>query len=110
MAFPNAKTHRVSRRKLGRGQYPNAIPVTVTITGSASTATLTFSRPVVVTGAIPLVVATRTNSTQTVVSSTVVTILQSGTVTGLAFSLAGNAANVTSYQGGKVAGTSGTFS
>lgn len=109
MGFPSGKTHRINRRKLGRGQFPTATGVAVVITGTASTATLTFARPVVVTGPIPLSVATRTNSTQTVVSPTVVTILQSGTVTGLAFSLPSGAANVSTYQGGPVAGTTGTF-
>lgn len=109
MAFPTAKVHRGNRRKLGRGQYPTSASVGVTVTGTASTATLTFSRPVVVTGPIPLAVATLTPVTQTVVSPTVVTILQSGTVATHAYSLPGGAANVATYQGGQVSGAAGTF-
>ena len=108
-SFPSGKTHRVSRRKLGRGQFASATGVTCAITGTASTMTLTFSRPVVVTGNIPATLATRTLVTQTVVSPTVVTQLMSGAITGLAYALPSNPANVLSYQGGPVAGIGGTF-
>lgn len=109
MSYPTPKVHRVNRRKLGRGQYPTATGVAVVVTGTASTITLTFARPVVVTGIIPATVATRTLVTQTVVSPTVVTQLQSGTITGLAFAVPANAANVATYQGGGVVGATGTF-
>lgn len=109
MSYPGPKVHRVSRRKLGRGQYPTATGVACVITGSADTATLTFARPVVVSGPIPLTVATRTLVSQTVVSPTVVTILTSGTVTTLAYTLPAGAANVMTAQGGPVLGTAGTF-
>lgn len=109
MAFPGPKVHRRNRRKLGRGQFPTAAGVTVTITGSASTVTMTFARPVVVTGIIPLTVASLTLVTQTVVSPTVVTQLMSGTVATHAYNLPAGAANVLTQQGGPVSGTSGTF-
>lgn len=111
MAFPGPKVHRVSRRKLGRGQTNAATGVTCTITSSGTTnLTMTFSRPVVVTGTIPTTVATRTLVSQTVVSGTVITQAWSGNVTTLAYALPSNAANVKTYQGGMVAGTTGTFS
>jgi hypothetical protein len=110
MAYPGAKVHRVSRRKLGRGQYPASNGITVVVTSSGTTnMTLTFSRPVVVTGTIPSTVATRTLVSQTVVSPTVVTQVWSGNVTALAYTVPSNAANVSSYQGGALVGAAGTF-
>lgn len=109
MSFPGPKTHRRNTRKLGRNQYPVALGVGVVITSSSDTATLTFARPVVVSGPIPLTVATRTFVSQTVVSPTVVTILYSGALTGLAYTLPAGAANVLTQQGGPTLGASGTF-
>jgi hypothetical protein len=109
MSYPTAKVHRVSRRKMGRGQYPAAMQVTVAVTASASTATLTFARPVVVTGTIPMTIAGKTLVSQTIVSPTVVTQLWSGALTGLAYAIPSMPANVMSYQGGQVVGTMGTF-
>lgn len=109
MPYPTANVHRRSRRKLGRGQFGTALGVAVTVTASASTATLTFARPVVVTGTIPMTVATRTISSQTIVSPTVVTILFSGALTTLAWTVPAGAANVATYQGGPVLGAAGTF-
>jgi hypothetical protein len=110
MSFPGAKVHRVNRRKLGRGQFPTATGVAAVITSSGTTnLTITFARPVVVTGTIPTTVATKTLVSQTVVSGTVVTQVWSGNVTGLAYTLPAGAANVQTYQGGPTLGTSGTF-
>ena len=111
MSFPGPKVHRQNRRKLGRGQSPTAAGCTVAVTSTGTTnVTLTFSRPVVVTGNIPTTVATRTLVSQTVVSGTVVTQVWSGNVTTLAYTVPSNPANVMTYQGGAVAGTTGTFS
>jgi hypothetical protein len=109
MSYPGPKVHRVNRRKLGRGQYPAPTAVTCTVTGSVDTATLTFSRPVVVTGPIPFTVATLTVVSQTIISPTVVQILMSGALSTNAYNLPSNAANVSTYQGGGVAGVSGAF-
>lgn len=109
MAYPGPKVHRVNRRKLGRGQYPTANSVLVTVTSATPVVTLTFSRPVVVTGTIPITVATLTIVSQTVVSPTVVTITMSGSLTGHAWTVPAGAANVYTAQGGQVIGTSGTF-
>lgn len=109
MAFPTQKVHRISRRHLGRGQNSPIAYVACAVTGSASTVTLTFAKPVVVRGVIPLTVATLTLVTQTVVSPTVVTQLMSGTVATHAWSLPAGAANVATAQGGQVLGSSGTF-
>lgn len=109
MGFPGAKVHRVNRRKLGRGQATTALGVAATVTGSGSTVTITFARPVVVTGVIPLTVATLTLTTQTIVSPTVVTQLMSGAVATHAWTLPAGANNVSTYQGGPVLGSTGTF-
>jgi hypothetical protein len=109
MAFPGPKVHRTNRRKLGRGQTLPIAPVVCTVTGTSSTATLTFSAPVIVSGPIPLSVVGLTPVTQTVTSSTVVTILFSAALGSAAWSLPGGAANVATYQGGGVAPASGTF-
>lgn len=109
MAFPTPKVHRGDRRKLGRGQFPASASVPVAITGSGSTATMVFSRPVVVTGPIPLTVAGLTLVSQNVSNGTTVIQTMSGTVATHAYSLPGGAANVSTFQGGQVAGTAGTF-
>ena len=109
MSYPGPKVHRVNRRKLGRGQYPTAVGVTVVITAATDVATLTFARPVVVSGPIPLAVGGVTVVSQTVVSPTVVTITYSGTITSAAYSLPAGAENVMTAQGGPVLGASGTF-
>lgn len=110
MAYPGAKVHRVNRRKLGRGQFPNSLGTTVTLSSTGTTnITMTFARPVVVKGNIPVTVATRTLVSQTVVSPTVVTQVWSGTVATFLTTFPANAANVTTQQGGGVAGASATF-
>lgn len=109
MPYPTAKVHRPSRRHLGRGQYPTSASVGVTVTGNASNATMVFSRPVVVTGPIPLSVAGLTLVSQNVSNGTTVIQTMSGAVATHAYNLPGGAANVSTYQGGQVAGTAGTF-
>lgn len=109
-SFPGPKVHRVNRRKLGRGQFPTATGVTVVVSSSGTTnATLTFARPVIVTGTIPMTVATLTLVSQTQVSPTVVTQVWSGNVSTHAYSLPAGATNVSTYQGGPVEGAAGTF-
>lgn len=108
-SYPNKIAHRPSRRRAGRNQGPFPPFVTVTAAPSGSTVVLTFSLPVVIFGNIPLVVATRTFVSQVVNSPTQVTVTMSGAVTTLAWSLAGAAANIATYQGGVVAGAGGTF-
>lgn len=110
MTYPGPKVHRPARRRLSRGQFPAAMGVAVVVTSSGTTnMTMTFARPVVVTGTIPSTVATKTLVSQTVVSPTVVTQVWSGNVTGLAYTVPSNANNVMSAQGGAVIGTSGLF-
>jgi hypothetical protein len=110
MAFPGGKEHRESRTKLGRGQHVAPPPVTFVMSSAADTATLTFNVPVVLTGTIPLTVSGGvTRVSQTLVSPNVVEQLFSGPLTGLAWSLAAPVLEVRSYQGGALAGASGTF-
>ena len=112
-SYPGPKVHRVSRRKLGRGQYPNqyqsnGVHCTLSSTGTTNI-TLTFDKPVVVTGNIPVTVATLTLVSQTIVSSTVVTQVWSANVATHLVTMPSNAANVASYQGGGVLGSTATF-
>lgn len=110
MAFPGTKIHRPSRRKLGKGQTPQTSSVTCVLSAATTTLTLTFSRPVVVTGTIPVTVAGGpTFVSQTIVSPTVVTQVWSATLVGHTVTLPGGAANVATYQGGQTAGAVATF-
>lgn len=109
-SYPGPKVHRVNRRKLGRGQYPSSTSITAVLGNpSASVISITFSRPVVVTGTIPLTSSTGAFVSQTVVSPTVVTQTWTTSQAAATVTLPANAANVSSYQGGGVAGTSITF-
>lgn len=111
-SYPTSKVHRVSRRKLGKNQYPTNNGVGVALTAATTTLTLTFNRPVIVTGTIPVVVTTGTVPTfvsQAVVSPTVVTQTYSATLVGHTVTVPGGAANVSTYQGGQVIGQSATF-
>lgn len=110
MAYPGAKVHRTNRRKLGRGQYPSSLGTTAVLTNpSADVITITFARPVVVTGTIPLTSSTGVFVSQTVTSPTVVSQTWSTSQAAATVSLPNNPANVTTQQGGGVAGTSITF-
>jgi hypothetical protein len=109
-SYPGPKVHRVNRRKLGKGQFPpsNVITVAASSTGTTNV-TLTFNRPVTVNGNIGVTVATLTLVSQTIVSPTVVTQVWSGNVATHAYAVPSNDPHVASYQGGALAGTSGTF-
>lgn len=110
MAYPGPKVHRASRRHLSHGQQAVASGAAVVVSSTGTTnVTLTFSQPVVVSGTINNTVATRTLVSQTIVSPTVVTQVWSGTVSTLAYTVPAGAANVSTYQGGPVLGTTGTF-
>jgi len=110
MAYPGAKVHRINRRKLGRGQYPASLGTTVVLTTTGTTnLTMTFARPVVVTGIIPVTSPALTIVSQTVVSPTVVTQVWSASIAAATMTFPANAANVTTQQGGGVAGTVVTF-
>jgi hypothetical protein len=110
-SYPGPKVHRTNRRKLGRGQYPTAPAAIITVTDTSTTATLTFSVPVVVSGTIPMTVSGGlTFVSQTIVSPTVVTQVWSAALSAKTYAIAANAANVRTVQGGGVAAVSGTFS
>ena len=108
-SFPGSKVHRVSRRKLGRGQHVPRPVVTVTAAAATVTVTLTFSMPVIVSGTIKLNLSgSQTLVSQTITSSTVVTQVYSATVVGDTWSIS-SGAPVATYQGGTLAPASGTF-
>lgn len=110
MAFPGPKVHRVSRRKLGRGQHPQYAQATATLTESGTTLTITFNVPVVVSGVIPTTSAgSITRVSQTVVSPTVVTQTWSAAITGTGVMTLPAGSPITTYQGGGCAAATATF-
>jgi hypothetical protein len=109
-SYPGPKVHRSNRRKLGKGQYPTSAGFTVTFSNpSADVVLMTFSRPVVVTGTIPLTTSAGTFVSQAVVNQTQVSQTFSASQAAATVSIPANAANVTSNVGGGVAGASVTF-
>jgi hypothetical protein len=108
--YPTAKVHRVSRRHLGRGQSANQSAVSVVLTNpSADVITMTFAKPVTVSGTIPLTSSAGAFVSQTVVSSTVVQQTWTVSQAAATVTLPGNAANVATYQGGGTIGVTITF-
>ena len=108
-SYPSAKVHRHNRRTLGRGQYVAATGTPVALTSSGSTVTMTFSKPVIVSGTIPLQVNGLTLVSQQITGNNTVTQTWSGAVATHAYNLPAGAANVATYQGGGTFGASGTF-
>lgn len=109
-SYPTAKKHAPSRRRLGRGQTAPVPQVTATASAATVTVTVAFDRPVVVSGQVPLVVVGHGDvPVQTVIDSQHVRLVFAASVAGAAWSLAGNQANVRSFQGGVLAPASGTF-
>ena len=109
MAFPGSNVHRVSRRKLGRGQHYQLPSFTVGVASSGSTVTLTFSQAVIVSGTIPLNVGGGlTLVSQTVNNPTTVTQVYSGAVSGQPWSVS-SAAPVLSSLGGSLTASNGVF-
>lgn len=110
MAYPTPKVHRVSRRKLGRGQYPSSTGTTVTLTNpSANVVDLIFARPVVVTGIIPVQTSAGVLVNQQVSSGTLVIQTYNVSQAAATVTFPPAAANVLTQQGGPVNGTSITF-
>lgn len=113
MAYPTPNVHRRGRRQLGRHQDASingSNSVSVTPSVATTTLTLTFNKPVVVTGQIPVTVAGGpTFVSQAIVSSTVITQVWSATLVGHTVTVPANAANVSSYQGGGTQGITASF-
>lgn len=108
-SFPNNKVHRTNRRKLGKGQHVQVPPTAVAATASTDTVVLTFAAPVIVSGPTALTVATLTQVSTTQISPTVVHVLMSGALSSHAYNLPAGDPNISNFQGGSNAGTSGTF-
>ena len=109
-SFPGPKVHRRSRRKLSRGQVPPIPPVAVVVTSVGMVATLTFGVAVVVHGTPNLNVSGGlTLVSQVVISPTVIQQTYSDALVGKTYLLAPGDPSVSSFQGGVVAGASGTF-
>jgi len=101
MAFPNNKAHRVSRRKLGKGQHVQlpalSCTVSVNLASTASTATsygivvLTFNLAPIVNGPLDIKPAGFTFASQSQVSPTVFNLTYSP--------LPGSASSTVTYAG-----------
>lgn len=112
MAFPGPKVHRVSRRKLGRGQMTSPVVAMVTPTAATDVATLVFSQPVIwsMPGTVPTfftctgiaaVSAVQTSSTQ-------IAITFAASVAAAAYKFVQDV-TITQANGGAIAPASGTF-
>ena len=109
MSYPSAKRHTPSRRHLGKNQQPQTLGIPVTVTGSGSTAIITYTTPVVVAGKVALTVSGLTPSTQAVTAPNVVTVTYPSAVATHTYTYTAGDPNVRSAQGGQTFGTSGTF-
>jgi hypothetical protein len=109
-SYPGAKVHRINRRKLGRGQYPTGNMVTAVLTNpSADVVQIAFSRPVVVSGTIPLTTSNGVFVSQAVISPTVVQQTFSLTQAAATVSMPSNPANVAANPAGGIVGATVTF-
>jgi hypothetical protein len=107
--YPGPKVHRRSRRKLGRGQHQQSPVATTTAATTTPNVTLTFSVPVIVSGPLEFTISGQTVVSQSQTSPTTYVFVMSGTTTSAAYSFPGDQPNIATFQGGQVAGVSGTF-
>jgi hypothetical protein len=108
--YPTSKVHRVSRRRLGRGQYPPIAPLALALTAAAETITFTSTVPLVVSGIVPVTLSVGGPVlSQSITSPYVFTQTYTTSVAAATYSLAPNAPNVRTAQGGVTVGESGTF-
>jgi hypothetical protein len=107
--FPTPKVHRVSRRKLGRAQYPPVQAAMVTATTATPDVTLTFSSAVIANAVPPFTVAGLTILSWTQPTDLTIALVMSGVTTAQAWQYTANSTAVLTRQGGQVAGNSGTF-
>ena len=109
-SYPSSKIHRVSRRRLGRGQHVQVAAANVTPTVSTTTVTLVFDVPVVVNGPIPLVLdPAQTPVSQEQVSATEWQIHYPLTAAAASWSIDDQGGVVKTFQGGGLAVAEGTF-
>ncbi len=109
-SYPGSKVHRVSRRKLGRGQHVQVPAANATLSIATTTLHVAFDVPVIVSGPIPAV----SDGAQTIVSQTIVDvnhvdIVFSATLVGASVTIEANPPTVRTFQGGGMAAASGTF-
>ena len=109
-SYPGSKVHRVSRRKLGKGQSAQRPSVTLTPTVSTVTVTLTGNVPFIVSGPIPLVTSGGgpiVSQVQT--SPTTVNVVFTSTQAAATVSLVANCGAIQTLQGGGNSAFSVTF-
>jgi hypothetical protein len=109
MSYPGPKVHRPSRRKLGRGQSTPRATATTTAATTTPSVTLTFSVPVIVSAPLAITVGGLTIVSQTQLTQTTYEFVMSAATTGLTYTFAGDQPGIATFQGGGVAGASGTF-
>ncbi len=108
-SYPTSKVHRVNRRKLGKGQRAHTPPGIATVTNTVAVVHLAFNVPVVISGPVPITVATLTYLSQNVVDNQHVDVTFNATTVSHAWALTGGGSTIQTYQGGTVASASGTF-
>jgi hypothetical protein len=108
-SYPTANVHRRSRRKLGRAQHQQSASVTTTAATTTPNVTLTFSDRVIVSGPLAITVGSLTILSQQQLSPTTYEFVMSGTTTTATYNFPGFQQNIATFQGGGVAGVSGTF-
>lgn len=108
-SYPTSNVHRRSRRKLGRAQHQQAAAATTTAATTTPNVTLTFNVPVIVSGPLTITVGSLTILSQQQLTPTTYEFVLSGTTTSETYSFPANQPNIATFQGGGVAGVSGTF-
>ena len=107
-SYPGAKVHRVSRRHLGRGQFPAISAPTIAVTNPSSLILQIVSNvPVVWGSAIPATAVGATIVSQAIISQTEVQITFSGSIAAAAWTVPSGAG--TAYNGAPTPAASGTF-
>lgn len=103
------KGHGQNAAKLGKGQQNQPPAITTVVTGSALTATVTFSLPVVINGNPDLHVHTVSITSVDVVSPTEVQITYDNDIAGLMWEIKPFQTWAKGMQGNAIVSSSGTF-
>lgn len=99
-AFPGPKVHRVSRRKLGKGQHVQVPPVNITATVSTVTVSLVFGQPVVINGPIVATSTAGTLQSQAVIDTTHVNLVFSTSQAAATVTIPAGQPTIRTSQGG----------
>ncbi len=108
-SFPGAKTHRESRRKLGRGQTIQQPGANISATASTVTVTFTLDRPCVIDGIVPVTTSSGVFVSQHITSSTQFEQVYTLTQAAATISIDLNCGAIRTFQGGGNNAFSKTF-